>query len=321
MARQGFVRLFLVFLSYSSLAHGQDADGGPTSIGTVWVTDVVTSSVPNTSAMLSTGSTVLNTERTASVTSFLLAPPHFPFPHSLTSTPSTDPLVVPITIPSATTITDIMTDTTTATLTEPPATVTVPAAPVTVTDVVTISPMPPPTSFQTAWAAPTQMTNLSAFNVTYFPSGQQNLQILAGAPLDLAIVDMVLGEAASGNGPASSSDSQRSEAGPAVMQLLYPQDSIDPGNRATPAGGADFYATPLDLREARSVALEYSVFFPADFDWVQGGKLPGIYGGKVGCSGGDAAVTCFSTRLMWRAGGAGELYLVGPLGVYSRSLS
>lgn len=132
---------------------------------------------------------------------------------------------------------------------------------------------------------------------------------------------MVLGEAASGNGPASSSDSQRSEAGPAVMQLLYPQDSIDPGNRATPAGGADFYATPLDLREARSVALEYSVFFPADFDWVQGGKLPGIYGGKVGCSGGDAAVTCFSTRLMWRAGGAGELYLVGPLGVYSRSLS
>lgn len=321
MARQAFVRLFLAFLLYSSLAHGQVADGGPTSIETVWVTDVVTSSVQDVSAIVSTPSAVL--EAPASVTSLLLAPPHFPAPSSLTNTQFTDPLVVPITIPSATTITDIATDTLTATLTEPPVTVTVPAAPVTVTNVVTISPMPPPASFQTAWAAPTQMTNLSAFNVTYFPTGQQNLQILPGAPLDPgpALVDIVLEKAAYGNGSAASSDSQPSAPGAAVMQLFYPQDSIDPGNPDTPAGGADFYATPLDLREARSVALEYSVFFPADFDWVQGGKLPGIYGGKVGCSGGDAAVTCFSTRLMWRAGGAGELYLVGPLGVCSRSLS
>ncbi|KZT74051.1 polysaccharide lyase family 14 protein [Daedalea quercina L-15889] len=104
------------------------------------------------------------------------------------------------------------------------------------------------------------------------------------------------------------------------MQLFYPQDSIDPGNPGTPQGGADFYATPLDVRGARRVALEYSVFFPEDFDWVQGGKLPGIYGGKVGCSGGDAAVTCFSTRLMWRAGGAGELYLYAPKDKQTKAL-
>jgi len=51
------------------------------------------------------------------------------------------------------------------------------------------------------------------------------------------------------------------------------------------------------------------VFFPAGFDFVKGGKLPGLYGGRPGCSGGDPALDCFSTRLMWRTNGAGELYL------------
>lgn len=44
--------------------------------------------------------------------------------------------------------------------------------------------------------------------------------------------------------------------------------------------------------------------------WNKGGKLPGLRGGPEthGCSGGDATngTTCFSTRLMWRASGAGE---------------
>jgi len=34
-----------------------------------------------------------------------------------------------------------------------------------------------------------------------------------------------------------------------------------------------------------------------------------MYGGKTSCSGGDPAVHCFSTRLMWRTDGEGELYL------------
>lgn len=41
-----------------------------------------------------------------------------------------------------------------------------------------------------------------------------------------------------------------------------------------------------------------------------GGKLPGLRGGPDthGCSGGNETdgTTCFSTRLMWRSGGAGE---------------
>ena len=74
------------------------------------------------------------------------------------------------------------------------------------------------------------------------------------------------------------------------------------------AGGR--LAQLLHLSGAKNVSLEYSVFFPLDFDWVEGGKAPGIYGGHDGCSGGDDALDCFSTRLMWRGKGAGELYLV-----------
>ncbi|KAJ3509201.1 hypothetical protein NLJ89_g5352 [Agrocybe chaxingu] len=77
-------------------------------------------------------------------------------------------------------------------------------------------------------------------------------------------------------------------------------------------GGAEFYASPIDISGARNVTLRYSVFFPVDFDWVLAGKLPGLYGGHTGCSGGNAALDCFSTRLMWRADGAGELYLYAP---------
>ncbi len=81
---------------------------------------------------------------------------------------------------------------------------------------------------------------------------------------------------------------------------------------------------PLDITRATNASLEYSVYFPSDFDFVKGGKLPGLYGGHKGCSGGNAAVewvdalrsslsdafSCFSTRMMWRTGGKGELYLV-----------
>ena len=105
----------------------------------------------------------------------------------------------------------------------------------------------------------------------------------------------------------------------AALQLFYPAGSINP--ESEPQGGADFYASPIDISKANNVTLEYSVFFPADFDWVLAGKLPGLYGGHSGCSGGNDARSCFSTRLMWRAKGAGELYLVSKLRVSVQSVS
>lgn len=80
-----------------------------------------------------------------------------------------------------------------------------------------------------------------------------------------------------------------------------------------------------------SLLLSYSVYFPQDFDFVKGGKLPGLYSstGSINastglidantdsCSGGagdDAGQSCWSVRLMWRANGEGEAYLYLPIG-------
>jgi len=90
-----------------------------------------------------------------------------------------------------------------------------------------------------------------------------------------------------------------------LLQLLFPAGSINPGTK--PQGGAEFYTSPIDIASARNVTLQYSVFFPLGFDFVLGGKMPGLYGGHTG---GDPAMDCFSTRFMWREDGIGELYLV-----------
>ncbi|KAJ7700842.1 hypothetical protein B0H17DRAFT_213241 [Mycena rosella] len=219
-----------------------------------------------------------------------------------------------ITAPVTTTTTEVLTDT--EILTKPPTTITVSGS--TVTDIVTvfipISPPPPsstptaprPSGAKAAWAAPAQMTDLSAFNISAFPGGQQNLRLVNGIPA----------AASASSPPLLGAFIQPSNAPPpytawdnasTVLQLLYPEDSSNPAGK--PQGGAEFYAMPLALAPAQSVTMGYSVFFPDDFDWVKAGKLPGLFGGKMACSGGDAALDCFSTRLMWRQNGAGELYL------------
>lgn len=52
------------------------------------------------------------------------------------------------------------------------------------------------------------------------------------------------------------------------------------------------------------------VAFDPTFDWVKGGKLPGLYGAAPNataiCTGGNHEPDCFSARLMWRNRGIGE---------------
>ncbi|KIJ63380.1 polysaccharide lyase family 14 protein [Hydnomerulius pinastri MD-312] len=179
---------------------------------------------------------------------------------------------------------------------------------VVVTSTVVVTPTPA-WSNRTGWTAPPQMTDLTAFNVTYFPSGQQNVAIVAKVPHVIALSS----KPAQVTCAAQNCTNQSS-----TLQLVYPAHSVNPGSK--PAGGADFYATPLNLSGALNVTLEYEVFFPADFDWVKGGKLPGLYGGHTGCSGGASARDCFSTRLMWRPNGVGELYLYAPKDKQTKAL-
>ena len=57
-----------------------------------------------------------------------------------------------------------------------------------------------------------------------------------------------------------------------------------------------------------------AVYFDPHFQWVKGGKLPGIAGGPTGCGGGVNAQSegCWSVRIMWRRNGDGEAYIYVP---------
>ncbi|MEU3342071.1 polysaccharide lyase [Streptomyces sp. NPDC002144] len=103
-----------------------------------------------------------------------------------------------------------------------------------------------------------------------------------------------------------------------LLRVRYPARSASPSvarQYGRPQGGAQVY---LELRTGPvdSLHLRYYVRFPNDFDFVKGGKLPGLYGGTVTSGrripdGEDG----LSTRYMWRAHGAAEVYAYLPTSV------
>jgi hypothetical protein len=105
---------------------------------------------------------------------------------------------------------------------------------------------------------------------------------------------------------------------PAALRVRYPADSasqLAAATADTTHGGAQFYLAwrggPTD-----DAYLRYFVRFESGFDFVKGGKLPGLYGGRV--TGGRKipdGTNGFSTRYMWRAAGAGEIYAYLPTSV------
>jgi len=107
--------------------------------------------------------------------------------------------------------------------------------------------------------------------------------------------------------PKSKSD-QMSIVGDA-LEVFYPK-----GKTSSPDhGGAGFKAKPVDLSTVgRELTLEYELMFKEGFDFVKGGKLPGLYGGKKSCSGGKNSDQCWSMRYMWRKHGDAEIYAYLP---------
>ncbi|KAF9003839.1 hypothetical protein BDZ89DRAFT_967290 [Hymenopellis radicata] len=159
------------------------------------------------------------------------------------------------------------------------------------------------------------MTDLSPFNISSI-GGSRNLRVVNGIPAAASVTSFAVDVAPSG----IVIDERTWNNDSSVLQLLYPANSINPGNKERPQGGAQFYATPMDISQARNITMIYSVFFPVDFDFMRGGKLPGLYGGHRGCSGGNEALDCFSTRMMWRKDGLGELYLYAPKDAQTEAL-
>ena len=100
-----------------------------------------------------------------------------------------------------------------------------------------------------------------------------------------------------------------------ILRVHYPAGSASPSvsrEAGVPLGGAQFYAD-ITLPLQTKLRLRYSVRFSEDFDFVKGGKLPGLFGGD-GNSGGNIpdGTDGFSTRLMWRGDGDGEVYAYLP---------
>lgn len=94
-----------------------------------------------------------------------------------------------------------------------------------------------------------------------------------------------------------------------VLQVTYAAGTYGSAN-----SGAQWYSlwNTTDGSQFQSMLLSYELAFDSNFNWVQGGKLPGLRGGPDvnDCSGGAEpnGTNCFSTRLMWRKNAQGEVY-------------
>ncbi len=101
------------------------------------------------------------------------------------------------------------------------------------------------------------------------------------------------------------------------LRVLYPEGGVGPGE-----GGAQWR---LELGSSYDeLFLSYRVRFGDGFDFVRGGKLPGLVGGAAN-TGGDPpdGTDGFSARMMWRVDGAVVQYLYHPdqPGTYGEDLS
>ncbi len=95
-----------------------------------------------------------------------------------------------------------------------------------------------------------------------------------------------------------------SEGNNTYLRVTYPKDEYGPSK-----GGVQFKV--LFDGAYDEVYLRYRVRFGDAFEWVKGGKLPGLIGGTAptGCKSDDSG---FSARMMWRAEGLPVQYLYYP---------
>jgi hypothetical protein len=98
------------------------------------------------------------------------------------------------------------------------------------------------------------------------------------------------------------------------IKVNYPAGSIDPFTNKNilniRAGINEVFRLQNPLECA---TFEYSVFVPEEFDFVRGGKLPGLGGGK-GNTGGHIpdGTDGFSSRIIWKEAGEGAVYSYLP---------
>src|ERR1700730_4471493 len=161
--------------------------------------------------------------------------------------------------------------------------------------VVAPSPSPSPTSSPTAAPSP-----YSGPSPTASPTGAPVPPPAAGTfPVTYFLPDFT--------GPATRTFSQQfiSQVGSTYVHVTYPAGSSAPSSGHP--GGAQ---APLRMGVGSldNAALTYQLRFPVGFQFVKGGKLPGLCGGQC-WTGSNNGPGGWSTRFMWRANGAGEVLL------------
>lgn len=101
---------------------------------------------------------------------------------------------------------------------------------------------------------------------------------------------------------------------PAVLQIAIPQGQAKASRSSDDAkSGIGMRWAPPEIAGATSACLTYSAFLPADFDFGDGGMLPGLYGGGRfdGYDRGERK-SGFVTRVMWRENAIGDVTVQVP---------
>ena len=97
------------------------------------------------------------------------------------------------------------------------------------------------------------------------------------------------------------------------LRAIYPKGSYDPAaahNARAPLGGAQFRTpfTGMGLAASSEVGVRFNVLLQDNFQFVRGGKLPGLYGGTANTGGRvPTGFDGFSVRFVWQAQGDGAL--------------
>lgn len=76
-----------------------------------------------------------------------------------------------------------------------------------------------------------------------------------------------------------------------VLRVKFPKGTIQ-----LEKSGAQW---KLKFKDEEEIYIQYKIFFPKGFNFVRGGKLPGLHGGSSP-TGGNNSSEGFSARIMWR---------------------
>jgi hypothetical protein len=86
------------------------------------------------------------------------------------------------------------------------------------------------------------------------------------------------------NNPTTINDTTAANNDSAVLRVAYPVGSYAPvgtKSESGKVGGVEFVSDPNNGVFYDEALLTYDLLFDQNFDWVKGGKLPGIYGGMM----------------------------------------